>query len=255
MKFAFALLAALFLPLGVGRSAETLSAQELASQLAAFRENGSALVRLRMETAGTTLQVQVRERRSPQGADVLYQILWPRERKGEAVVLNQSSNGAVKGFTLLPDGSTPSVHPEAPLFGSAMAAADTIENPYAWKNQSLAGTESIDGVDCVVLESKPGSGEHSIYSKVRSWIDTRRIVPLKVEKFLPAGKLARTFTTTRVFRVDSFNTPANLTVEDPQSGAKTTLEGSRIERDATFTDSEFSLETLRTLIPTNQKKD
>ena len=84
------------------------------------------------------------------------------------------------------------------FLGSSLSYEDAIENVFAWKNQTLAGHETINRVDCVVLESKPGEGDHSNYARARSWIDPRRTVPLRVEKYLASGKLARRIDTTRV---------------------------------------------------------
>ena len=57
-------------------------------------------------------------------------------------------------------------------------------------------------MSCVILESTPDKGEPSIYGSVRSWIDPRRLVPLRVEKYLPSGQLARRIETTRVVTDD-----------------------------------------------------
>ncbi len=56
------------------------------------------------------------------------------------------------------------------VFGSDLAVADTIENFFSWKDQALVGTEVVDRAACQILESKPGSGDFSIYGRVRSWV-------------------------------------------------------------------------------------
>ncbi len=209
-------------------AAEAVSAKELAARLDTLRPMGSTLVRMRMETAKATLQIAVKERRSASSDEVAWQVLWPKERAGEAVILRQSGGRTTANQPL-----------DAPLFGSALAVADAIENFYAWKNQSLAGMETVDGVRCAILESKPGDGDSSIYSRVRSWVDTRRLVPLRVEKYGRDGQLARRIETTRVVADAGRQIPANLTIHDVRRNTVTEVDGSRIQHDAKFTDADF----------------
>ena len=84
------------------------------------------------------------------------------------------------------------------VFGSDLTYADLIENFFAWEHQTIVGTETVDRVPCQILESKPGKGDRSIYGRVRSWIDLKRLVPLRVEKYFESGQLARRIDTTRV---------------------------------------------------------
>ena len=85
----------------------TLSAKDLAASLAAVQE-GSSYVRLRFEVkqpTGTTkisLQLQIKERRTATTADVVYQVLWPKERKGEAVLLHQVDGNSPSGSIYIP---------------------------------------------------------------------------------------------------------------------------------------------------------
>src|ERR1700760_4623306 len=79
-----------------------LSAKDLAASLSALQD-GASYVRLRLEVkqpADTTkiaLQLQIKERRTKTGTDLVYQVLWPKERKGEAVLLHKSDGGARTG--------------------------------------------------------------------------------------------------------------------------------------------------------------
>ena len=230
-----------------------VSARELADSLSA-RQEGTSYVRLRLEikqpdgASKGTLQIQIKERRAKSSADVLYQVLWPKERKGEAVLLHKSGGRAASGYLLVP--------PEKPraltaaqmsdsLFGSSLSYQDVIENFFGWESQTIAGNESVDRVNCVILESKPGKGDSSAYGSVRSWIDPRRLVPLRVEKYLASGKLARRIDTTRVANDDKGHPiPANLAVRIPRDDSVTELDGSRIRHDVSYADRDFSPEGL-----------
>src|SRR5207237_3393821 len=66
---------------------------ELAAKLRA-KESGSTFVRIRMQSGSgnQTLQVQIKSRVSDAASDIVYQILFPKERKGESVLLHWSGN-------------------------------------------------------------------------------------------------------------------------------------------------------------------
>jgi hypothetical protein len=251
--FAIGGLAALLV---ANNDAAELSPKDLASALAA-REQGTAYVRLRLEVkpsngaATETLQLQIKERRAQTSTDLVYQILWPQERKGESVLLQQAEGRRPSGVLFTPPDKTQTLTASqlsGPFFGSGLSYLDVIEDPFSWQNQSISGTETVHGVDCTVLESKPNKGE-SEYSKVRSWIDTNRLVPLRIEKYLASGELKVRIDTSRVSNDDKGRPiPANLTVQNPQKGSVTELDGSRIRHNITFADSEFTPEGLKQIL-------
>ena len=108
------------------------------------------------------------------------------------------------------------------LFGSDLSYEDVIENFFGWENQTIVGTEVLNRVNCLILESKPGKSEPSTYASVRSWIDPRRLVPLRVEKYLPSGQMARRIDTTRVATDDKGRSiPADLTVRGSREDSVT----------------------------------
>lgn len=214
-----------------------ITASELAEKLNTLNED--AYVRMKLDTAGGTLQLEGKQRR---GA-VMYRVLFPRERKGEAILLKTDDGGTrfVPPKTLQTIGAA---QLEEPFFGSALANADLVENFFAWPQQSLVGTEVVDRVSCQILESKPAKGA-SIYGSVRSWIDTRRMVPLRVEKYAPGGGLVRRIDTTRVAADDLHrNIPANMTIHGPK-GVTSELDGSKIKHDVKFADADFTAEGMK----------
>jgi hypothetical protein len=231
----------------------TISAKDLAASLSALQD-GASYVRLRLQvkqpidTTKIALQLQIKERRTTTAADVVYQVLWPKERKGEAVLLHKADGSPPTGSLFIPPDKP---HPlkasqmtEA-LFGSDLSYQDIIENFFGWENQAIVGTEVLSRVSCLILESTPNKGDPSSYARVRSWIDSGRRVPLRVEKYLPSGQLARRIDTTRVATDDKGRSiPADLTVRGPREDSVTVLDGSRIRHDVTYTDREFTPEGL-----------
>jgi Outer membrane lipoprotein-sorting protein len=227
----------------------TVSAKDLAAGLSALQD-GSSYVRLRLEvkqpidTTKMTLQLQIKHRRTGTTTDVVYQVLWPEDRKGDAVLLHIADGGPPTGSLFIPPDKP---HPlnssqmSDALFGSDLSYEDVVENFFGWAGQTIVGTEVLNRVNCVILESRPDRGASSSYSRVRSWIDPRRLVPLRVEKYLPSGQMARRIETTRVVTDDKGRSiPGDLTVRGLREDSLTALDGSRIRHDVTYTDREFT---------------
>ena len=239
-------------------SAETAppatSARDLASGLSALQQDGASYVRLRLEvkqpadTVKVVLQLQIKGRRTKGVTDLVYHVLWPKERKGESVLLHQTNGHPPVGSLFMPPDKLRPLNASqmnGAFFGSDLSYQDVIENFFAWENQAIAGTEVLGDVSCIILESRPGKGDFSPYARVRSWIDLRRRVPLRVEKYLPSGQLARRIETTRAVTDDKGRSiPADLTVRGPQGDSVTILDGSRIKHDVTYSDREFTPEGL-----------
>ena len=234
---------------------EPPSAKDLAAKLADAVWDGSSTARLKMDfqpSAGgekTVLQLKINARRTREGTGVHYQVLWPKDRKDESFVLRQPAGQPATG-SVLQAAVKPITNIQDGIFGSDLAYEDLVGNYFAWDNQKITGAETIGRIPCQILESKPGKGDNSSYGSIRTWIDTKRMVPLKVEKFGPGGQLVRRITITLVTRDDTNRTvPANFTIERPGKAARTILEGSNIRHDVTLTDADFSPDVLRGASP------
>jgi outer membrane lipoprotein-sorting protein len=243
----------LFLSLVIVSSAAELSPKDLASAVSAKQE-GVSYVRLRMQVkpsgnaAEETLQLQIKERRTKTATDLVYQVLWPQPRKGESVLLHLEADRSASGSLFTPPDKSQTLTASQlrePFFGSDLSYLDVIEDPLSWANQTITGTEVVNGVNCTVLESKPNKGQ-SEYAKVRSWIDPNRLVQMRIEKYLPSGELRVRIETTRVSNDDKGRPiPANLAVQSPQKASVTELDGSRIKHNVMFSDAEFTPEGLK----------
>jgi hypothetical protein len=175
-------------------------------------------------------------------------VLYPKERKGESVLLRKMRNEPASGSVFVPPNTVRPIDDlKEPLLGSDLSYEDAVDNFFAWNQQALVGAEKVDGVNCTILESKPGKGEHSIYGSVRSWIDLRRMLPLRVEKYDSSGQLLRRIDTTRVAPVGDHKIPAVLAVTGARANSSTLLDGSRITYDVTYRDRDFTLEGLKGL--------
>lgn len=232
-------------------NAAPMSASELASRLSALQQDGASYVRLKMEIKGAakeTLQLQIKQRRTRGATEIVYQVLFPKGRKGESVLLRKVGNRVASGSTLTPPNAVrPIDNLKDPLFGGDLSYEDVIENFFAWDQQAIVGAGEVDGVNCQILESKPGKGDRSTYGSVRTWIDPRRVVPLRVEKYSPSGQVLRRIDTTRVVSDSGRQIPANLVVQGARANSTTEFDGSRIRRDVPYTDADFTVEALKDL--------
>lgn len=226
-------------------------ASDLAAALRA-KEEGSTFVRVRMKIGSgdnQIFQLQIKSRVSNATSDIVYQVLFPKERKGEAVLLHRSGE-KFSGTTFAPPdtvGPIASGQMNDPLFGSDLSYEDIIDNPFRWPRQAIVGTERIDNIQCQILESKPGKGHSSSYSSVKTWVDPRRLVALRIEKYDSSGKVLRRINTVRLLLDGNDSLPADLKVYGPHD-AVTEISGSSIKRGLTYSGTEFTTEGLKYLI-------
>ena len=228
-------------------------ADEAGSQLAAklrAKETGSTFVRIRMQggTGNQTLQVQIKSHVSDAASDIVYQILFPKERKGESVLLHRSGNKFSATSFRPPDTlkQIGAAEMKQSLFGTDLSYEDIIDSPFAWSQQAIVGTQDIDRFTCQILESKPGKDHASSYASVKTWIDPKRMVPLQIEKYDSSGKVVRRVNITRMLLDGGDSLPADLEVSGP-GGSVTHITGSSIKRGQNFPDTEFTAEGLKAL--------
>jgi hypothetical protein len=228
------------------------SGPDLAAALRA-KEQGSTFVRIRMQVGAAgnqTFQLQIKSRVSDAASDIVYQILFPKERKGESVLLHRSGD-KFNGTLFTPPNTVKSISSEQmtqPLFGSDLSYEEIINNPYRWGQQAIVGTDVIDNISCQILESKPGKGQTASYASVKTWVDPRRLVPLRIEKYDGSGKMLRRINVTRVLLDGNDSLPADLKVYGPR-GTVTEIAGSRIKRGVNYSDNEFTPDGLKQLTP------
>lgn len=233
------------------------SAQDIASRLNAAIQDGSSSARVKMEIKPsadgpkTVLQLQIKTRRTNTATDIIYQVLWPKERKGESILLHKAPNQAATGTVFVPPDSMKTLtaaQMKEGIFGSDLSYEDLAGNFFTWENQAIVGTETVDRVPCQILESKPGKNDHSPYTKVRSWIDVKKLVPMRIEKHLASGQMERRINTTRVAKNDADRpVPATLVIQRAGTESVTELEGSKSRYDVKYTDADFTPDALRTL--------
>jgi hypothetical protein len=249
----FSLLAAASL-----QAADAPSAKDLAAKLAEAVNDGASTARLKMDIMAVpgqkaVVQIKANALRTAEGSSVHYQVLWPKDRPG-SFVLKKPAGSATSGSVVQADGSVkPITQTLDGIFDSDLAYEDVVGNYFAWEKQAVTGEETVKGVPCTILESKPGSGDRSAYGSVRSWIDAKRLVPLRIEKYSTGGQLVRRITITLVSKDDKGRTiPANFSIERPGKESRTVIEGANIKHDVNLSSTDFSPDVLKSQAPAAQ---
>ena len=239
---------------GSASAADAPTAAEIAARLSALQQNGSTYVRLQLSVKQASgpvkpkLDLQIKSRHTATATDVVYQVLWPKDRKGEAVLMRKQAGAAASGSLYTPPDKMSAALLLQPVFNSDLCYGDLVENSFAWEQQAIIGSEEVDGVTCTILESKPGKAAHSIYGSTKTWVDTRRMVPLRVEKYATSGTLVRRIDTTRVTTDDDgHHVVANLLARRPGQATTTELEGTKIRRGVVYAEHDFTTEGMKEL--------
>lgn len=247
MRLALPILASILPVLCLGQE-KNYTADQLMGAVKAAKPAGGLYARLRMEHKGsdgnqTVLQVQLKRRQTSAGTETLYQLLFPKERKGEALLLRVTKGGSFSGAAFIPGQGRRALRPAdrgAGVFGTTLTIEDAIAEFLDWKHK-LGGKEKVGPVPCTVIESLAPPSSASGFSRAKSWIDESRLTAMKAEFFKSGAQPARTVTTHKVMRGSTgYYAPVSFTVTDHTTGASTRVEGVRSDHDIRYTDADFS---------------
>lgn len=237
-------LAALALPVVAQEESKKPGGPELIAAVKAAKPKGDIQIRATVDQKGQPkLQIQIRHHRAANGDKLsLYQVLFPRERKGEGLALRDTGSGFT-GWSFKPGETPKALKPsdrEMPLFGTDLLVEDLLADFLDWTNHKITGTERLGAVPCSIVESNAPASATGRVKKVRSWIDDKRLVPQKIELLDASGKTLRTIMTERVHRSSTgYFVPTEFTVTN-SSGSETKVTGAGVRDDLTFTDDDFS---------------
>lgn len=251
------------LSLTLGAVAEDLTAGQLIAKVEAAQKTSGFRTRAKLTRSipdsktPEVMQLVIKGRRQGDAIQTLYQILWPKQAMGQALVVETSADGKVTGFLFEPPGRTVPLSPKVmaqPLFGTNVTVEDVAEAYWHWPHQKLAGEEKVSGRPCTILESRPGSDTPTSYSLVRSWIASDIALPLVVEKFGKDGALDKRFVAAKVVRQSPGSWAAAVLVVDSMGGrGRTTLEGTKSDRDIDIPAEQFTLEALKKVLAPPQE--
>jgi len=252
-----------FLSLGLAATAEGPTAEQLIAKVEAAQRTSGFRTRAKLikTTPGSktpeVMQLVIKGRREGESIRMLYQILWPKEAMGRALVVETSADGKVSGFLFEPPDRQVPLTPKVmsqPLFGTDVTVEDVAEAYWRWPRQKLAGEEKVSGRQCTIIESRPGAGTATAYSLVKSWIAPDIALPIMVEKFGKDGALVKRFLAAKVVKQSPGSWAAAIMVVDSVGGrGRTTLEGTRSERDIEVPAEQFTPEALKRIFTSSRE--
>jgi hypothetical protein len=253
-----ALLLAL-LSLTLAAAAQELTAEQLIAKFEAGLKTTGFKTRARLvrtvpgSKGEEVLQIVIKERREGEVTKVLYQVLWPKESQGRAVVVETAADGTVGGFLFDATGKQTPLSPKLmsqTVFGTDVTVEDVAEAYWRWPHQKVVGEETVSGRKCKIIESRPGPGAATSYSMVKTWMAPDIALPMLAEKFGKDGKLLRRFFAAKVVKQGPASWGVSVLVVDSTGGrGRTVLEGTSSERDIEVPADQFTPEGLKKNLP------
>ncbi len=232
------------------------AAQDLVQRLRTPQESSAGLrlrARLEVDLPGEendrAVQLMIKQRQDEQIRQTLLVAMWPRNLRGEALMIERSEQADISGFRFEPpDTSTPLTEADLgdPLFGTSVRPEDLIESFRDWPRHTTVGAAAAGRRECWVVESH--KDEEAPFPAVRSCVGIKEEIPLIIERFDADGELiARIRADKLVFREDRGWLPAALTVESPLTQERASIRFTRSDRDVVYAPEEFTPEGVRAL--------
>ncbi len=121
---------------------------------------------------------------------------------------------------------------------------DMERRPVEDSDHAITREESIGGVDCWILESRPKPASESQYTMIRAWVAKEMLLPLKVDFFTGGPDPVKRYTVLQLENIQDIWTETKVSMEDLDSGHKTVLGTSQIRYNTGVQDSVFTVQAL-----------
>jgi len=197
----------------------------------------------RLERAGTALRLT----RDDRLADRLFVIDAPDSIAGIALLSKDVADEPAAQWLYLPAyrrARRVALHGAGDAFvGSDFNYADLARVRVEGGAHRLAGSRSVAGVECVVVETDnadPGLP----YSKLVSMIDRRNALPVRVEYFDDDGQLAKVGTIETIALIDGWPTPTEISMSNRVTGGTSSIRLRDVRYDTGLTGEMFTTERL-----------
>ena len=121
---------------------------------------------------------------------------------------------------------------------------DMERRPVEDSEHAINGEESIGGVACWILETRPKPTSESQYTLIRAWVAKEMLLPLKVDFFTGGPDPVKRYTVLQLENIQDIWTETKVSMEDLDSGHKTVLETKQIVYNTGVQDSVFTVQAL-----------
>jgi len=144
------------------------------------------------------LRVLLAGEKDEQRQRLLIRALGPDPWRDQAVLLESSRASPLRAYRF-GSNSTPAqaADAHAPLFDSPLVAWNLMGEWWRWPGQAKVRDDTMLGWNCVVIESRGGSGP---VARVRSWIAPELNLPLRMEFYAGDGALLSAIRIDSLFR-------------------------------------------------------
>ncbi|MBM3888348.1 MAG: outer membrane lipoprotein-sorting protein [Verrucomicrobia bacterium] len=197
-----------------------------------------------------TRQLLIKGRRDGEATKILYQALWPDAYKGRALLIEKSADHKTTGFLFTPPDKVTPLAPavmKQSFLDSDLTIEDLAEDYWHWPLQKISGEETVSGKLCKILESRPDSGAATGYSLIKTWICLEIALPLRVHMFAKGEQPVKRINVEKFFQQGKRWVPATILIEPEDGHSRTTLDGSKSERDLDLPAEDFTVEKIKTL--------
>ena len=234
-------------------AADTSAAQELvakvveANRTTGFRAQAKLVVTTANPEQRDVKQLLIKSRTEGKTTTTLYQVLWPPESKGQALLIEKIGD-SVSGFLFEPPNTVKKFSPALlaqPFFGSDLSIEDLTQDFWDWPSQKIVGEETVDKRLCTIVESRPPPDAASSYLVIKTWIAPELALPLRAEKYGKNKRLVRRIMADRLMKINDHWRAANIIIDPEGGNSRTVLEGSKSERDLELAAGEFTLEAIK----------
>jgi len=130
------------------------------------------------------------------------------------------------------------------FFGTDFSFEDLEERDVDQFDYKFQDEESIGGVACWKIESKPRQSVASQYTSSMLWVRKDDYVATQIENF-SKGKLVRRIRYSDIQNVSGIWTPRTVEVYDANRKSRTVLKLEKLEYNLPMKDEDFTLEALR----------
>jgi len=130
------------------------------------------------------------------------------------------------------------------FFGTDFSFEDLEERDVDQFDYKLMGDDTIDGVACWKIESKPRQSKSSQYTSSVVWVRKDNYTVAQIESY-SQSKLIRRIHYSDIQNVSGIWTPRTVEVYDANRKSRTVLKLEKLEYNAPMKDEDFTLEALR----------
>lgn len=121
---------------------------------------------------------------------------------------------------------------------------DMERRPVEDSEHVITGEDSLNGVACWILESRPKPASESQYAMIRAWVAKEMLLPLKVDFFTDGKEPVKRYTVLQLENIQNIWTETKVSMEDLESGHRTVLETKNIKYNTGIQDSVFTQQAL-----------